>query len=390
MNQPIQCLIRPLTPVHIGSGEEYGSSEFIQDKMKDVNIIRRINIGEYFLNLSHKKRKHVLDKLTQNKFYLDRENKENPIDKKFTRYISRLHSSKPSNEIKETIKTSDKPYIPGSSIKGSIKTSLLYNMVDDKDIKDLMSKISIRHDRRGKEKAKLHPKDYNSFLDKFFSSTSRNSARYNILRFLQISDTDTILNPSIVNIITLKAKDTNKAGESKYEPHSGSNGFLESIYGKTLKFSMNLTYKNEFYDNSQSHEKLSLSNKEKIIDLDNIKKSLYNFSKDYIKHEFEFAKKYGIEDLAIEYKKLYKQNTEEKPLLRVGSGSGFLGDTIALKIKNYSKENEKDENETFYDTIRKTAYRHYPFEFPKSRKLVKVENKYKPLGWTQIKFNEDG
>jgi len=390
MNQSIKCSIRPLTPVHIGSGEEYGRSEFILDKIKDVNVIRRVDIGEYFLSLSKERKDFVLDKLTQNKFSLDRENKENPIDKKFTRYISRLHSSKPSNEIKETIKTSDKPYIPGSSIKGSIKTSLLYNMVDDEDIKDLMSKISIRHDRRGKEKAKLHSKDYDSFLDKFFSSTSRNSERYNILRFLQISDTDTVLNPSIVNIITLKAKDTNRAEESKYEPHSGSNGFLESILCKTLKFSLNLTYKNEFYDNSQSREKLGLLDKEDIINLDNIKKSLYSFSKDYIKHEFDFAKKYGIEGLPKEYQNLYKKNTEEKPILRVGSGSGFLGDTIALKIKNYPKENEKYKDENFYDTIRKTAYRHYPFEFPKSRKLVKVGNKYKPLGWTQIKFDEDG
>jgi len=379
--KPLECSLKTITPIHIGSGGDYGTSEFITGEIGKTKVIKRIKIDEYFLSLPKPERKILLEKLTK-RFFLD---SEKPISTNFNRYISRLKCSKPNKEISETIKTLDKIYIPGSSIKGAIKTALFYCNVDEEFIINLKEsgKIYTYFDKKGKEKATIDDNDYKNILNSFFANASENLSRYNILRFLKISDTSSYKNPSIYSSSTLKAIQIahQRYKEPKYDIHRGSNRFLETIEeGILLKFKIYPDYNKEFYDNSESKVQLGISDKEEIIDMNNIKKSLYTFSRDYIQHEYKFAKEYEIEGLAEKYLYLHKHNTEKQPLIRIGSGSGFLGNTIALKIKKFSEET----GDNFYDLIKKTAHKHGEI-FPKSRKFIKSEkNKYIPLGWVRI------
>ena len=77
-----------------------------------------------------------------------------------------------------------------------------------------------------------------------------------------------------------------------------------------------------------------------------------------------------------------KLNTPDKPMLKIGGGSGFLATTIGLKIKEHDDYNFDD----YFEKVRNiTRGKSYDYCFPKSRKVT-FKGGY-PLGWVQISFN---
>ena len=73
---------------------------------------------------------------------------------------------------------------------------------------------------------------------------------------------------------------------------------------------------------------------------------------------------------------IYKKNTVDAPLLKIGAGSGLMATSIAMKLKEYDPAS--------FDRVRKSFRRSYDFEFPKSRKVTKQG---KPFGWVKLEFN---
>ena len=123
------------------------------------------------------------------------------------------------------------------------------------------------------------------------------------------------------------------------------------------------------------------------LSVDSIFKYIYNFSNDILEEELRFI------DETIEYDKLYSEvdseklydhynnlkekNSEEFPLLRLGQGSGALGVSQLLKVKNSRNRYE-------FTSFRKSNYlgHKYDYDFPKTRKLI--VNSLEPLGWVQL------
>ena len=206
----------------------------------------------------------------------------------------------------------------------------------------------------------------------FFSANRGNSAQTSIMKYLQISDTTTSKQPEIHDLVTIKAR---PAGNFEY--HSKHNGkpihtYAETIgQGKKLSFILN----NEVHDDVL--QRLGIPNKKHLISLKNIKESIYNFSSDLLEHEIDFARKYRHNDLLKNYKSIAKFNDPDAPLLKIGSGSGFLATTLGLKIKK--------ENNYLYEQIRQSFRKSYQYEFPKSRKITA---KGRPLGWVKLDFEK--
>ena len=124
-----------------------------------------------------------------------------------------------------------------------------------------------------------------------------------------------------------------------------------------------------------------------MIDIDFIKQSIYNFSSDYIDYELEFCKKHKLNNLARFYRICKKSNSKDKPLLKIGHGSGFLATTISLKIKQYGFD--------YFNLVKKnTKGRKSKSDFPITRKIItqKVNVNGKPssmdktIGWCQLIF----
>ena len=206
--------IETITPVHIGSGNTYLSSELLFNE----DGYNRIDISKYFNELNKEQQDDFVKNLIDNKMVLEN------VNDNWVRYslIKKFDGEfKSDNEIVENIKVFNEPYIPGSSIKGAIRTALLYYYFKIEDLDKL-----IVND-------KVNEKLINSYF-------SMNQANEDILRFLKIKDTNTVPKPLLYKALNTKPKV--KGGFEKGIPL-----YLESIYveGK-LSSSLAITYNDKF------------------------------------------------------------------------------------------------------------------------------------------------
>lgn len=347
--------IETVTPVHIGSGDSYLSSECLFSG-RDY---KRIDISKYFRLLikdNPDEQEEFIKNLSENKFIP----KDLPGD--YTKYyISKQFQDddfKNNNEIKENIKVFNKPYIPGSSIKGAIRTALLYNSFKDEDIDKLF----------------VDGKSNDTLIKSYFSV--EDSAQKDILRFLQIKDSTTIDKPLLYKVFKRKPK--KKGGFVKGIPV-----YLESIYleNATLSSSLITTYDDKTF-NTMGFD----SEKTEMLKLKNIKTAINNFTNDLIQHEIQFCKDNKLFDLKKFYENL--DNDEDAPLLKIGHGSGFLATTIGLKIKDKNPVLFKEIKEFIIeDEKRKNEEKNINKDFPIMRTVLESE-KDGTLGWVKLKFKD--
>lgn len=357
----MQCTLEVITPVHIGNGTTYGPQEFYTGKAKSgdklVPIFGRVDVSKLYSELDDDARDELVDHISTQDFRLDSMEKFKKAARRAVRYRGFLKTESSNiKDVHEHIKTSDEIYIPGSSIKGSIRTALLYKNLRDSDLERISEEVS--RGRRGDPN-----KIPNKIINSFFSSDPRDTAKKSIMRFLEVTDTNTSKAPALhmVRVLTVSG------GSYSYKKFPL---YLEFIPRKKLEFEMNFTY-NDVYD------RIGLRNKRELVDPETIRESLYTFSRDYIEHELDFASRYGVDFLERIYRKLEKRNSPENPLMRIGQGSGFLATTIGLRFK-------EDDYRT-YESIRKVSRgRSYPYEFPKTRKLIDGRI---PPGWVKVIFN---
>jgi CRISPR type III-A-associated RAMP protein Csm5 len=381
-----ECKIRTLSPIHIGSGNKYSTAEYVSPKAKskskdkNVQLLRRVNFDKYYSKLSDDKVDEFLENITNYNFKL--EEFDSNIPKEFKRYdcINKT-SNKSPNEVVEHIRTIDELFIPGSSLKGAIKTALFYNKISRNDFQYIEKRLIKKH-FRSPGKNIIDKRNYAEFENKIFSSKfGGDAAKYNISKFLQVSDSTSLKIGDINEVIIIKAKENAfNGGFQQHKIHGNPvSTFIETIPAKPKKYSLKSIISTNF--NSKTYKGLNLDDKSAMIDIDNIKSALYEFSKDLIQHELGFYDKYGEFD-GIDLEKFYMQinklNKKEAPLVKLGSGAGFLATTINLKIKEYHSQ--------LFEEIRKTAHKSYRYEYPKSRRIVKRINR--PLGWVKLKIKE--
>lgn len=377
MNSSYKCNLKVLSPVHVSSGEKYTASEYVKSKAKTkkgnvLNIIKRMDVSNYFLSLDDDKKEEFLRDLSNPNFNL--KDFDSKIPNTYMKYRAINKSKKeisPTQEISEAIKTLNELYIPGTSIKGAIKSAILYYEIDDDLIQDISNNV-LRNNGR------VDNRSYTNFMNRIFSSRKAPTpAQGDIMKFLQVSDSSTIKSPTIYDVATVMA--SFRLGHNEFytrNKHSREPtlSFLECIArGNNLSFEIKNNYDYDIF------KRLGLDGKKHLIDMDNIKKAIYVFSRALINFEKEFAEDYNIDYLYKFYSNLEKQNSLDNPVLKLGAGSGFLSTTIGLKIKKY------DEN--LFDKIKNgTRGKTYDYSFPKSRKITQVGGL--PLGWVQFSFEE--
>ena len=349
--------IKTISPVHIGSGDKYDASEYFLDIVNNkTKVFRRINIQKYYASLNDNEQEDFIKNLQRKNYQFPKIS-----NKKFTRYLAFNKVStrpNPTNEIIENIKSSDRPYIPGSSIKGAIENVIFYNALENSDIPDLFYNNQLNK----------------RYINSFFSPSGK--AHDNIMRFMQIKDSSSVANPFIYDVLSVKPK---KGGG--HEPVIKT--YLETIYQtkKNLSSSLITNY------NENTYKKLNLADKSYMIDIDFIKESIYNFSRDYIDYELNFCKENKLNNLARFYRNIKKNNSKDNPLIKIGHGSGFLATTISLKIKEFGFD--------YFDIVKKnTKGKKSKSDFPITRKIIKqpiiVNGKKdymdKTIGWIQLIF----
>ncbi len=203
--------IKTLTPVHIGNGKKLsyfdymiygnyyyrintdkcfewifenidGSKDKIDNWISNVNYTLQESQGQggntlsVFCFMSFLKRTDIKSKL-------EKEIINNP---EYYQYKMPCHKNI-SQELSEIIKTADNQlYIPGSSIKGMLRTILMNNAIfEEKDKNWIKDEI-----KNGGRNQKFFGEKIEKQLFRF--GKNLNDAKYDIMRFLHITDTNTL------------------------------------------------------------------------------------------------------------------------------------------------------------------------------------------------------
>jgi len=384
------------SPLHIGDGGELIPFEYIKedDKIK-------IYPFDYFIDKlfeTYKETKDLLPKLIELKETAKNGLKENLKDyfKKAKISISPKYEIitkvgiPAGNNIKTFIKNLEGPYIPGSEIKGALRTIFLYRILKS-DIKkksqflnqleqikpEIEKLVNIYDEREKKEEKRKVLESISKVIENLeiqIFRANQKDAQYDPFKAIIISDSSSIsYNDLYIDAIRVlnSRRDLKSYSEIlKTGLKIKLGGFIdEKIALEGLKklaiFNERLKNQNiekvtwQFLKESAIDFYLSLIEKEKNyvenrISNDNLKKSLLKQLK-------------KIEENI----RSVKNSSEISIPLRIGQNQGYLSITIMQLVK--------EERPDLFDAIFKVSVPQVRHELNKTRKVVESEGKF--LGW---------
>jgi len=368
-----EFILETVTPVHIGTGSKYSGAEFV---FKDKEL-HRVSFDRLLKSLSADQIGTLTDRLEDPGFSLTVFLRGKDIDlNRITRYTAGFYGKREPREISEHIKTNNMAYIPGSSIKGAVRTAIIYKTLKENySILDNELK-QIKKNRRLMDNLNRNMTKSPAFKDRWFSKElgrvmsnveqkilrgAKNDAKNDLLKFLQITDSSTT---ERLSILTVKSVGMSREGRSYSQ--------IEAI-NKNVSLNGNMILK------PIGLNELGLTNKAKYLDINFVLNAIYTFTEDLKRLEIEYAKDHHLANILEFYTSSKFDNKPNKPCLRLGANKGFLSNTIDLLIKL----NDPD----FYRYLRFVARRSYPDEFPKTRKLVIEDGEPRyPLGWVKLQI----
>jgi len=329
--------IKTLTPVHIGSGNKLTRTDFIVRNGKVIvldapKLFRALEEkGCDVMNIVNELSYRSLDDLARD-FGLD------AMD--FRRYEVKLTGS--IGEISEQIKTGGRAYIPGSSVKGAIRTAILwYILKNDKSLLNFAVKCVEELTKRRITNKTLKMAD-----DKIERKVFGKDPRNDFMRALKISDSTPF--------------DKLKVYEVK-------------ILGSNIRVCVECIDENDTAGIGIKIDTASKFREYGIKDIDDIKEITRDFSLALIGKELSYN--YGDKTKFI----LKGIKNSKGMLLRVGWGTGWYSKTIGLLLEDHPKFESlrrklglgrSPRTKRFYDV------------FPKTRRVT-VDGK--PLGWISLR-----
>lgn len=376
-------IVKPLSPILIKSGmaeTNYGQGAIrIGDKVYIIDAQKLQS--ELFRTFGLKIVEDFTEKFieNQNNFNIKRFLDEKGYDYKSNiNLISKsIISSIRRNSNLFTSTGLNKYFIPGSSIKGAIRTAILYKLVDKNYIVELLKdKLRQYKEKQGRDRKKFKEKFAKELILKYLQNTNSddgNNERYqysnedngpymDFLKAVKVSDSLTLENISRGRIKIMvfgnnipKWK-TNNRGDIEINTE-----FL--FENAEITISLDKDILNSFSKNKNV----------KFSSLDDIIKICSEFSMEQLKYEKDFYKNINSEPF-VKIKNFY--NNEIKPTLRLGWGTGLLGTTVDLLLSEESRQQLRNEV---------LGHNRNNQPAPKSRRILidKHGNLY-PLGWIQL------
>ncbi|AEH23201.1 CRISPR-associated RAMP protein, Csm5 family [Thermodesulfobacterium geofontis OPF15] len=385
-----------LSPLHIGDGEELIPFEYIEEDNKV-----KIYPFDYFIDKlyeTYKEPKDLLPKLIELKETAKNGLKENLKDyfKKVKISISPKYEITTKvgipaeNNIKTFIKNLEGPYIPGSEIKGALRTVFLYGILKKdikrksqflnqlEKIKPEIEKLANVYDEREKKEEKRKVLESISKLienlEREIFRANQEDAQYDLFKAITVSDSFSISYNDLY-IDAIRVLNSSRDLRSYSEILKGGlriklDGFIdEKIALEGLK---KLTIFNEKFKN-QNIEKVTWQFlKESAIDFYS---SLIEKEKNYVKNkvkdqELKNSLLKQLEKLEV-YIREAKNSSKIIIPLRIGQHQGYLSITIMQLVK--------EERPDLFDDIFKVSAPQVRCELNKTRRVVESEGKF--LGW---------
>jgi len=346
--------IETLSPVHIGTGYFLTSADFT---IKDNKVIV-VDLPKVFEYLE--KRRVKIDELinkfsSATGFLLDELFKDynlNPSD--FKKYEIELigEKGKESMRILEQIKIGLKPYIPGTSIKGSIRTALLWKVV--KENPKLLNH-AINSLKRKLARGKLSRKALRSVDDELERKVFGATPHEDILRALKVIDSKPF-DKMVVYRVNIIGNPEDIPAFVEAIPENTTTEFYMDIDSKILR---DMTFKGELSE----------------LDMNLIISALGEFAKEVIEVELQYD---WQNNETLEFYDKLRKLAEKKILIRVGWGSGWYSTTIGTLLKTHP---EFEGLRVKLGLGRNPKTGEIVKTFPKTRRITANGL---PLGWVRV------
>lgn len=386
MNRRIECkdfIMTCITPVHIGSGEKLGKTEYIYDpRRQQVSIIDSGKFNQLLL------KKGKLDEFAEAIYFpkgfnlyvwLKNNNfSAHEIASISKRQVNVFPAERNINDIDLQARQADgRLYIPGSSIKGVIRTAIISRLLKKDAVKrkkywlNLVNDIDNAKDSRYLRE--ISAKWENELLGKIPIKTEKDAAK-SVMRGLLISDAITDASESII-LKKLDASYTN----GKINEH-GVALFRECIPAGT-EFKCRVTMDREFM---------------KLIGIENIA-AIWQLTRNFYQ-----------EGISLQQEVFGRQYQEEFSLAKtadmlIGGGSGFISKTVFYTLAlTESKQAGTNLLAKYFDKMfqlkdrrtnrRKPAHNHVIKDkiiSPRTLKLVPATAGQQLIGLCKIREAED-
>jgi len=257
------------------------------------------------------------------------------------------------------------PYIPATSIKGAIRTAILYNTLlhyknsNSSDFtQNIVNKISSTPSHLFKKSPFLWLQE--QWLEDFRLSNKNKSPHTDWLRMLHVSDAYPV-NLRETNLIPVKVLKKESSGWTYKTDRSGRN---MTIWIETLSVGTIIEFEISFDKRLLEDFKAENNNISLPQNIDEFLLNMRKWSDEIVNFEKGFTKGHNLENW-------YKSNTAN---FRIGFGSGMISTTMAMllpeelrkKIRNLAGQNRGNDIA------------------PKSRRIWENNGQTVPLGWAVV------
>ena len=370
--------LKTITPVHIGTGEILTQIDGFYDNRR----WHRIDIDAVLAAIPESELNRLTIAMGQRNFQWGR---YLPTNQPSASYTLPCPEDPRETEIREAMKNPfGRPMIPGSSIKGTIRTALLWGLIDDDSPEAQEAfEYSVNY-----LKEQLQRRPNRSWVGQGIERhVLGKDSNHDLMRAVQVSDTAPIpieaLEMGVAWTVTL-----NQDGElvQKREGNREYKTFVEQVRAEqTFDFSIKID-KSLF--RQREKDELGYSDRQERAICEELAEVCNFVAKGLADEEAKFYDYYSLPELANFYESLSNQ-IENLPnggfVLPIGWGTGYRAKTVTELLT-------ADDNDLMMRLRRhyrlgrsRSGGDYYDDEFPKTRRILYDRQIPKsPLGWVQI------
>ena len=391
--------IKTIAPVHIGTGIKLGDWDFLEENGK-LYVISLDKLLENLTPTQQEKIAEYMENRKSLKEFLRNENIKINVSDISLYKMHLIDNSSRVRNVWEEIKHPEGLYIPASTIKGAIRTAILYCLLKENKNNYIFSiengNILLKDKNRNLLAKGLSEKDRNSvqnFLEReFFGENQSND----IFKYLKISDSK--INEKFDRLVCRKiyVANTTQFSNGRIRKHPE---YYEIIEEETSFYDIKVSIPNKILYKDFINPKY-IKTLEKI---ENWKQCLCEFSKDLLEAEISFWENENVEQMIKQayqnsphrylldtfdrkavinqLKKIKEENSSESPVIRLGKLTGYFTHSIGLLLaKNKEKPyNIKEYGKLFFRNRAKD------WLFPLTRRLT-LDNQ--TLGWCKLEVQK--
>lgn len=367
--------IETLTPVHIGSGEtltknfdyiiknfEEGSYVCVLDMKEIVRLLQKknIDIGLLVSCLSNNNPNQSV------KNFLD---EHLPGEEYYLRSIYIPSSVKSTKELSEHIHDGfGEPYIPGSSLKGAIRTAIFTSLLKGKHINqnDIRPNSKIVDNILSFDNTDIKSNDPKDRKDKY-------------MRLLQVSDAYF----EQVGMDTLNMTHLNIRNRNSYDDDSKKQLVEAITTGEQSSFVMKITDTEKFPFHSIKDLFKIINKHTRSILVDE-----YNFWYDYEQDDNTGWLVNAYMETCSDIREQIDKLDDKSCILRVGNSNGWRFITGNWAREKIGERDWRNWVEVMGKKLRPHPEKHHEYDFPKSRRITKTQDGINLLGFVKLTIEE--